>query len=157
MIYKFTALYVGLIVAVNIGFSHIPLIPIGGGEVWPPLSLVVGVVLVVRDFAQREIGHRVWFAMLAGAVLSYLLADPFIALASAAAFIVAEAVDWAVFTVTKRPLRDRVLLSSVVSSPVDSAVFLMGAGFFGWWGWAAMTASKLLAAGVVWKILGDRR
>lgn len=153
---KMTTLYVAAVVAVNWGFSVVPLIPIGGGEMWPPLSLVVGGILVLRDFAQREIGHKVWLAMLVGAVLSYLFADPFIAIASASAFIVAEAFDWAVFTFTKKPLAQRVLLSSVASAPIDSAVFLLFAGFFGWWGFVAMTVSKLLAAGVVWFLMKSR-
>lgn len=153
---RMTILYVAAVVAVNWGFSVVPLIPIGGGEMWPPLSLVVGGILVLRDFAQREIGHKVWLAMLVGAVLSYLFADPFIAIASASAFIVAEAFDWAVFTFTKKPLAQRVLLSSVASAPIDSAVFLLFAGFFGWWGFVAMTVSKLLAAGVVWFLMKSR-
>lgn len=146
-------LYFFLVVAVNWGFAHVPLIPIGGGEMWPPLSLAVGVILIARDFAQRAIGHKVWVAMLAGAVVSYFVADPFIAVASASAFIVAEAFDWAVFTFTKRPLRERILISSVVSSPVDSAVFLIMAGFFGWLGLVAMAASKLLAAVVLFLVM----
>lgn len=150
---KYTALYIALIVAVNWGFAHVPLIPIGGGEMWPPLSLAVGFILISRDFAQREIGHKIWFAMGAAAVLSYLMADPFIAIASASAFLVAEAFDWAVFTFTRRPLRDRVLLSSVVSAPIDSAVFLLVAGFFGWWGLVAMSASKLVSAIFLWFFL----
>ena len=31
------------------------------------MALIVGFVFVVRDFAQREVGHRVLLAMLAGA------------------------------------------------------------------------------------------
>ena len=61
---KFSILYVGLIVLVNWGFSVVPLVEIPGGEKWPPMSLVVGFIFVARDFAQREIGHRVIIAML---------------------------------------------------------------------------------------------
>lgn len=144
-------LYIVGIVAVNAGFAHVPLIPIfDTGEMWPPLSLAVGVILILRDFAQRSIGHWVWLAMLIGCVLSYWMAAPQIALASAAAFIVAEGFDWAVFTFTKRPLADRVLWSSVVSGPIDSTVFLIGAGFFGWWGLLAMSSSKIIAAVGLW-------
>lgn len=146
--------YIVGIVAVNTGFAHVPLVPIfGTGEMWPPLSIAVGLILVLRDFAQREIGHKIWLAMLVGCGLSYWMAAPYIALASAAAFIVAESFDWAVFTFTKRPLADRVLWSSVVSGPVDSTVFLVGAGFFGWWGLLAMSLSKLIAAIILWRWL----
>lgn len=149
--------YIVGIVAINAGFAHVPLIPIfGTGEMWPPLSLAVGVILILRDFAQREIGHKVWLAMLIGCGLSYWMAAPQIAIASAAAFIVAEGFDWAVFSFTKRPLADRVLLSSVVAGPIDSAVFLIGAGFFGWWGLLAMSLSKLIAAIALWRYLSAR-
>ncbi|GAH45978.1 unnamed protein product, partial [marine sediment metagenome] len=97
--------------------------------------------------------HKIWLAMLAGCGLSYWMAAPQIALASAAAFIVAESFDWAVFTFTRRPLADRVLLSSLISGPVDSTVFLIGAGFFGWWGLLAMSLSKLIAAVLLWSLM----
>jgi len=152
---KFTAIYVALIVAVNFGFAHVPLISIFG-EMWPPLSLIVGIILISRDFAQREIGHKVWFAMGVGVVLSYLMADPFVAVASATAFIVAEGFDWAAFTFIKRPMHDRIAISSVVSAPIDSAIFLTVAGFFSPLGWLFMTVSKLVAAGILWEIMRRR-
>ena len=87
---KFTMLYIALIVAVNYAFTQVPPITLPDGTVWPPVALIVGFVFVVRDFAQREIGHWVLLAMLIGAVLSYFMADPFVAVASAAAFAVSE-------------------------------------------------------------------
>jgi hypothetical protein len=85
---KYTALYIILIVAVNYGFSVSPLVRLPDGTMWPPISLIVGFVFVARDFAQREVGHRVLLAMLPGAGISYFMASPMIAVASAAAFLV---------------------------------------------------------------------
>ena len=85
MHYKFTALYISLIVAVNYAFSVVPLVELPDGTMWPPVALAVGFIFVVRDFAQREIGHKVLLAMLVGLVISYFMADPFVATASAAA------------------------------------------------------------------------
>jgi hypothetical protein len=48
---------------------------------------LVGFVFVLRDFAQREVGHNIWWAMLAGCALSYCMASPFVAIASASAFL----------------------------------------------------------------------
>ncbi|MGF1461587.1 MAG: VUT family protein [Maricaulaceae bacterium] len=45
------------------------------------------------------------------------------------AFAISEIVDWAVYTFTKRPLSQRILLSSAFSAPIDSTVFLFGASF----------------------------
>jgi len=147
--YKFTAAYVAAIVAVNIGFVYVTLVPIWG-EMFPPMSLVVGAVFILRDFAQREIGHHILAAMGVGAALSYLMADPYVALASLVAFLISELVDWYVYTFTGRPLAQRILLSSAISTPIDSAVFLEMIGHFSFVGFAMMTAAKMLAAGAIW-------
>lgn len=153
---RFTALYILLIVAVNYGFSVVPPIELFAGELWPPMSLVVGFVFIVRDFAQREIGHRILFAMAIGVGLSYVMADPYVAMWSAIAFMVSELADWAVYTWTKRPMSERVIYSSIISAPVDSAVFLIGLGFATPIGIALMSASKLLGAIAVWWLIRRR-
>lgn len=141
----YSALYLILMVLVNVGFAYVPLI-----HGWPPMSLAVGLVFVVRDLAQREIGHRVILLMLAGAALSYFMASPAIAFASCAAYLIGETVDWLAYTFVKRPLHDRVLISSAVGTPLDSAVFLLLIGHFSWFGVAAMAVSKMLGAGVAY-------
>ncbi len=156
MRFKYTILYVVLIVTVNWAFTVVPLVALPGGTLWPPVSLVVGFVFVVRDFAQREIGHFVLAAMLAGAILSYVMADPFVAIASAAAFAVSELVDWAVYSFTGKSLSERILYSSALGTPVDSAVFLAGVGLFSAAGVAAMTASKMIGALAVWWMIRRR-
>jgi len=154
MNYKFTIAYIVSIVAVNIGFVYIPPVPLLG-EMFPPMSLIVGLIFIARDFAQREIGHKVIGAMAVGAILSYLMADPFVAIASVIAFAISEMVDWGVYTYTKRPLRDRILLSSALGTPVDSAVFLLILGFFSPLGFLLMTLAKMLTAVILWWRLKD--
>ncbi len=153
---KYTALYIALIVAVNYAFTVVPLMTLPDGSKWPPVSLAVGFVFVVRDFAQREIGHRVLIAMLLGALLSYYLANPFVAIASAAAFAVSELADWAVYSFTKRPLSQRILYSSAIGTPLDSAVFLGALGLFSAAGVTAMTLSKMAGALIVWWLIRRR-
>ena len=104
MRYKFLTLYVVLIVAVNYAFTVVPLVKLPDGTMWPPVALFVGFVFVARDFAQREVGHKVLLAMLVGVAISYIMANPFVATASAVAFLFSELADWAVYTYTKRPL-----------------------------------------------------
>ena len=147
--FKYSLAYVVSILIVNIGFVYIPPVPLLG-EMFPPMSLVVGLIFILRDFAQREIGHKVLIAMGIGAVLSYFMADPFVAVASVVAFAISELVDWAVYTFTKRPLKDRILLSSALGTPVDSAVFLLILGFFSPLGFLLMTVAKILSAIIVW-------
>lgn len=154
--HRFTLLYIALIVAVNYGFSVAPLVKLPDGTMWPPLSLVVGFIFVLRDFAQREVGHKVLLAMLIGAALSYVMADPYVAVASAAAFLVSELADWLIYSLTKRPLSQRIIYSSLLSAPLDSAVFLFGIGHFSIAGVVTMTASKLVGAVIVWWMIRKR-
>jgi queuosine precursor transporter len=156
MKFKYTALYIVLIVAVNYGFSVVPLVELPGGDKWPPLTLVVGFIFVLRDFAQREIGHSVILAMLVAAAISYFMADPYVALASLAAFLVSEFCDWAVYTFTKKPFAQRVLLSSALGTPVDSVIFLSMIGIASVQGVVLMTISKMLGALAVWYMIKNR-
>lgn len=92
-----------------------------------PLTLVTGLVFVIRDFVQRRIGHRVLIIMVLAISWAFFYAWPVIAIASGAAFAVSEAADWLVFTFTKYRLSTRVLLSSALASPIDTTIFLYGA------------------------------
>ncbi len=149
------ATYVAAIVLVNWLFDVLPMVetPLGA---WPPASIVVGFVLVLRDLAQREVGHYVLIAMLFAGVITYVMVDPFIALVSVSAFLISETADWLVYTVTRRPLRDRILASSAVSSPLDSVVFLGLIGFLSPASFILQSLSKLAGAGVIWAILRHR-
>jgi uncharacterized PurR-regulated membrane protein YhhQ (DUF165 family) len=143
---KIALLYIASVVFVNFAFERIPPIPLPGGEMWPPVSLFVGFIFVIRDYAQREIGHFVLPAMLVGGALSWFMSTPSIALASVCAFLTSELMDWAVYTFTRRPFSQRVLISSALGTPVDSIVFLGMIGLFSVPSVALMTASKMVGA-----------
>jgi len=149
----FTSAYLASIVVVNFAFSMLPMIELPFDQSIPIGTFLVGFIFVLRDYAQREIGVWVYLAMLAGVLLSYVMADPFVAVASAVAFALSEIIDALVFTYTKKPMRDRVLLSSAVSTPVDSAVFLLMLGFFNWFGLVIMICVKMIGAVIVWKFV----
>jgi|SRR5690606_21247192 len=143
--------YVLAILAVNIGFSYVPLIatPLG---MLSPIAIAVGGIFVLRDYVQRSIGHHVLWGVGIGAVLSWWLADPFVAIASVLAFVSSELADWALYTITKKPFHQRVWVSSLLSTPIDTAVFLfwidqMHVGTF-----ILMVLSKLIAAAVIWTL-----
>lgn len=139
--------YLALIVCINIGFSHLELMQTPLGKL-APMTFFVGFVFILRDYAQRQIGHWILIYMVAALALSYWMADPFVALASAAAFAASEFIDWAVYTATKKPLRERVIYSSLAGVPVDSAIFLALIGHLTFSGFALMCAVKFLA--LVW-------
>jgi uncharacterized PurR-regulated membrane protein YhhQ (DUF165 family) len=103
------------------------LLPVGFGLTAPSGVLMVGFALVLRDAVHERFGAKIAIgAIFAGALASALFASPALALASAAAFLLSELADLAVYA----PLRHRrlytaVLLSGVVGSVIDSAVFML--------------------------------
>lgn len=151
-----TLLYVASIVLVNYAFGVLPILPLGEGIVIPSATILVGLIFVIRDFAQREVGHYVILAMLLAGVLSYFLADPTIAIASVTAFLISEFADWAIYSFTKRSFPQRVLLSSALGTPIDSALFLYMIGFFSVSGVIVMTLVKMIGALVVWWMIRKR-
>lgn len=150
-----TTAYIGAVVAINWLFVVVPMVPVLG-TMFPPVMLVVGFVFVFRDFAQREIGHWVVIAMLVAGGISYFMSAPVVALASVTAFLISEAVDWAVYTFTRKPLSQRILVSSAIAVPVDTIVFLQMVGFFDWTAVALVSAAKMLGALVFWFVLRNR-
>lgn len=147
----FALLYLFTIFITNLGFSVIHPIDVGFG-LFSPMAIVAGAVFVVRDYAQREVGSRkVLLYMVAGATISYLMVDPYIAIASMVAFIFAELVDWAVYTLSKFEFHKRILLSSLLSTPVDTIVFLWFIDIFTPATFALMVLSKLLVAVLLYR------
>tara|TARA_R110001606_G_C15267288_1_gene639131 strand:+ start:52 stop:522 length:471 start_codon:yes stop_codon:yes gene_type:complete len=153
--YKFSLIYILSIVLVNIGFVYVPLIPLFD-TMYPPMTVAVGLIFILRDYAQKEIGHKVLGAMLIGGLLSYVMADPYVAVASLVAFMVSETVDWGVYTLTDKPLRQRILLSSLISTPIDSGLFLYMIGQFSLTATLVMFVSKMLGALAVWHWLAKK-
>lgn len=158
---RWAALYVGLMPFINWSFAAVDTYDIpawaGGGQL-QPLAIVTGLVLVVRDFAQRELKHWIFGAMLVGLALSTLTSWVVIVVASGAAFLISETVDWAVYTFSKKPLSQRIMISSLASAPLDQAVFiglasLVVPGIFAWGTVLTGIVSKLLGAWVVSQIV----
>lgn len=116
----------------NVGVQFDPdgphLIPVLPGIMAPSGVLMIGAALALRDLVQDRLGIK-WAAgaVIGGSVLSWLVASPFLAIASAAAFVVSESLDLAVYT----PLKARgwtpaaIFASGLVGSVVDSVAFLL--------------------------------
>ena len=153
---KYALLYIASVVLVNLAFAAVDPLILPGGYAWSPVALSVGFVFVIRDFAQREIGHWVLPAMLLGGGISWYLATPAIAMASVSAFLVGEMLDWAVYTFTGRSFSQRILLSSAVGTPIDSCVFMYMVGLFSLPSVLLMTASKMVGALIVFYLTRRR-
>lgn len=122
--FKYTLFYILLIPFINWSFTWAPNVEVFPNWAFNPVTIVTGLVLVFRDFAQREVGHEVLIAMAIGLGLTYVTSGGYLALASGLAFLISELVDWAMFTFTKYRLSTRVLLSSALAAPIDTTTFL---------------------------------
>jgi len=144
-----TLAYLLFIVLLNTLFSYVPNFHLLG----EPISIadfVVGLIYVLRDFAQRETKHWVIVAMLLGCLISWLLAEHQAAIASVAAFAVGETIDWSIFTFTKKPLSQRILYSSLISAPLDSVVNLYFLHQLNMVGLSLMIATKTMGVLCLW-------
>jgi queuosine precursor transporter len=100
------------------------------GIVFPAGALMIGLTFSFRDMVQRHFGHyKVWLFMITATVITYFY-NQNVALASVAAFLVSELVDWFVFLVLKKDLKWRIIVSNLFSTPLDSIIFVTIA--FGW-------------------------
>lgn len=147
--------YVAVALLVNKTITWWPPQDFFGIEV-PPGLLLVGAIFVMRDYAQRAVGNWVVPLTLLAAVLTYFAVDHVVALASGTAFVASETIDWAIFKITKRSMRDRILISSAVAVPFDGLIFL---GMMGWLTtqlfWVHYTV-KMMASILMWLWLSQR-
>lgn len=102
-------IYVALIPFLNWTFGRpeipkVDLTPMFGGVfgttheiIFNPLTIATGLVFVVRDFVQREMGHRVLILMALAIAWSFYYSWPVIAVASGIAFAISETSDWLIF------------------------------------------------------------
>ena len=120
------AAYIATIPASNWLVAHVGPVPVGLGYTAPAGVYTVGLALVLRDLAREAVGRAVVVAAIAvGAALSWWLAAPALAVASAAAFGVAESMDFAVYEpLRKRGLAVAVAASNAVGLLADSLIFL---------------------------------
>jgi uncharacterized PurR-regulated membrane protein YhhQ (DUF165 family) len=120
------------------------LVPVAPGLMAPSGVLMIGAALVLRDLVQRRLGVEYGIgAIVVGAAISAWLAPASLVLASAAAFLISEFADFAVYTpLARRRLVLAVVASSVVGLIVDSIVFL----------WLAFGSLDFLTGQIVGKL-----
>jgi queuosine precursor transporter len=120
------------------------LVPVAPGIMAPSGVLMIGAALVLRDLVQRRLGVEFGIgAIIAGAALSAGLAPPSLVVASAAAFLLSEFADFAVYTpLARRRLVAAVVASSIVGLVIDSVVFL----------WLAFGSLEFLIGQIIGKL-----
>jgi queuosine precursor transporter len=156
-----TVSYVASILAVNWLFAPSQLVEgvtfwkTAGGDLFLA-NLIVGAVFVLRDYAQREIGHRILLATLIAGLMTYLTVDPAIAIASLVAFVISETADWGVYSFWKKSLQSRILVSSLIAIPLDTVVFQHLAGYLTPAAFIMEVLSKAVGVFIVWQLLKMR-
>ena len=128
------AAFIGLgsLLLANIVTTDYGFIPVGFGFHATAGTIFAGFTLAARDVVQDCLGRwAVLVVIVIGTLLSFLVASPAIAIASAAAYLFAELADFAVYT----PIRARamfgdrkwalaVVSSNVVGAFADTIIFL---------------------------------
>lgn len=108
------------------GGTH--LLPVGFGLLAPSGTYAAVLVLVLRDLVQRTAGRWWGIGVIpVGAAISALF-DVRLAVASGLAFLLSEALDFAVYTPLQRRLTVAVAVSAPIGAIVDSLTFLTLAG-----------------------------
>jgi uncharacterized PurR-regulated membrane protein YhhQ (DUF165 family) len=118
--------FLASIPAANWLVSHVAPVAVWPGILAPAGVLAAGAAFTLRDLLQRVASKRaVLLAVGAGVVASAALAGPVLAVASAAAFLASELLDFLVFTaLARRGLAIAVTASNLVGAVVDSIIFL---------------------------------
>ena len=125
-------------------------IPVGLGLTATAGTYAAGLCLLARDCVHDTAGRAaVLAAIAAGGAASAVMAGPRLAAASAAAFVLSELADLAVY----QPLRRRgfiraALASNAVGAPVDTVLFLALAGFPIWTAVPGQLLAKATATAV---------
>ena len=153
------AVYIGAIVAANYlivhgcpGATPTPYhtytLPVGFGLAAPAGTYMAAISFPARDVLQRAGGRWIGLAaIVVGAVVSWWVSSPAIAVASGVTFLVAESVDFIIFTpLQRRSFAVAVVVSGLFALTVTSALFLHLAHL-------PMAGLPGLVVGKVWVIL----
>ena len=130
---------------------------------FPAGTVFVGLTFSFRDLAQQYWGNRqIWIFMLIATGITFVMNQD-VAIASVVPFIISESIDWGIFTKFKnKTILWRVMISNLISTPIDSTLFIVMA--FGSLIWPAIVgqaivkyASSLLIVPILWKSLGGKK
>ncbi len=117
--------YMIAVLAVMYGFNTFPLlIPIPfSTDALSFWSIVVGGWFILRDYAQRELGHYVLLLMSAAVLFAFLTTAPGYALASIISIFASEVIDYLIYTLLPGSFPRKVIISSIAGSFVDTFTF----------------------------------
>lgn len=126
------AAYAAAIITANLMTAHLGLVPVGFGLIVSAGTFAAGFALLARDLVHRHGGLKWALAAIAiGAIASWFLASPQLAIASTVAFAAAELVDLTIYAPTRKRygFATAAITSNIISAPIDTILFLHLAGF----------------------------
>ena len=133
-------LYLGSIVLANVLVHMYGIITVLGLS-FPAGAAVIGLTFSFRDLLQQKHGKwGCWIWMGAAMVITFFFNQK-LAVASVSAFVVSELIDWGIFTYSKKPFQQRIILSNLFGTPIDSIIFITLA--FGW-NWQAILGQTIV-------------
>ncbi len=148
--------YLGSIVLANILVHTLGLVTVFG-LTFPAGAIAIGLTFSTRDFVQERYGkYGCWIWMLLAVVITFAF-NRQLAIASVCAFMVSELSDWAIYTYSAGNIEKRLVLSNLVSTPIDSIIFVLLAFGPVWpaiWG---QTIVKMLSSMLVLPLLKNGR
>lgn len=150
------AFYLGSIVLANILVHTLGIVTVFG-LTFPAGAVAIGLTFSTRDFVQERYGkYGCWGWMLVAVAITFVF-NRQLALASVCAFVIAEFSDWAIFTYTRGNFEKRLVLSNLISTPLDSLIFVLLAFGPVWpaiWGQAIV---KMLSSLIILPLLKGGR
>jgi uncharacterized PurR-regulated membrane protein YhhQ (DUF165 family) len=145
--------YILSILLANLLIIHFGIVKIVG-LTFPIGVIFVGLTFSFRGFVQHQWGAlKIWGFTLMAILITFFM-NRQVAVASISAFLIAETINWLIFTITKKEFVHRIWISNTISTPIDSIAFVTIA--FGWnwdaiWGQALIKyLSSLLVIPVIW-------
>jgi queuosine precursor transporter len=150
------AFYLGSIILGNILVHRFGLITVFG-LTFPAGAIAIGLTFSARDFVQEaygKFGCLIW--MFAASLITFAF-NRQLAVASVCAFCIAELSDWLIYTRAGGSFEKRLVLSNLISTPLDSLVFVLLAFGPVWpaiWG---QTLIKMVSSMLVLPLLRNRR
>lgn len=116
--------YLGSIVLANILVHALGIVTVFG-LTFPAGAVAIGLTFSTRDLVQERYGkYGCWLWMLVAVVITFAF-NRQLAIASVCAFVVAELADWTIYTYARGNIEKRLILSNLVSTPLDSVVFVL--------------------------------
>jgi uncharacterized PurR-regulated membrane protein YhhQ (DUF165 family) len=116
--------YLSSIILANILVHALGIVTVFGLS-FPAGAVAIGLTFSTRDLVQERYGkYGCWGWMLVAVVITFAF-NRQLAVASVCAFVVAEFSDWLIYTYSRGNIEKRLILSNLVSTPIDSLVFVL--------------------------------